>query len=41
MTGDFKLGPICQPERWYRDTLGLPHLFTFGKLAFFDCGRSR
>jgi predicted enzyme related to lactoylglutathione lyase len=23
--------------RWYRDVLGLPHLFTFGKLAFFDC----
>jgi catechol 2,3-dioxygenase-like lactoylglutathione lyase family enzyme len=23
--------------RWYRDVLGLPHLFTFGNLAFFDC----
>jgi DNA-binding CsgD family transcriptional regulator/catechol 2,3-dioxygenase-like lactoylglutathione lyase family enzyme len=22
---------------WYRDVLGLPHLFTFGDLAFFDC----
>ena len=22
---------------WYRDVLGLPHLFTFGTLAFFDC----
>jgi catechol 2,3-dioxygenase-like lactoylglutathione lyase family enzyme/DNA-binding CsgD family transcriptional regulator len=22
---------------FYRDTLGLPHLFTFGTLAFFDC----
>jgi DNA-binding CsgD family transcriptional regulator/catechol 2,3-dioxygenase-like lactoylglutathione lyase family enzyme len=22
---------------WYRDILGLPHLFTFGNLAFFDC----
>jgi catechol 2,3-dioxygenase-like lactoylglutathione lyase family enzyme len=26
---------------WYRDVLGLPHLFTFGKLAFFDCGGTR
>lgn len=51
MTGDFKLGPIGQvsrsvrdiaeSERWYRDTLGLPHLYTFGKLAFFDCGGTR
>ncbi len=24
---------------FYRDVLGLPHLFTFGELAFFDCGR--
>jgi DNA-binding CsgD family transcriptional regulator/catechol 2,3-dioxygenase-like lactoylglutathione lyase family enzyme len=41
------LGPIGQISRqvrdidaavrWYRDVLGLPHLFTFGKLAFFDC----
>src|SRR4051794_24581711 len=22
---------------WYRDVLGLQHLFTFGDLAFFDC----
>jgi catechol 2,3-dioxygenase-like lactoylglutathione lyase family enzyme len=22
---------------WYRDVLGLKHLFTFGSLAFFDC----
>jgi catechol 2,3-dioxygenase-like lactoylglutathione lyase family enzyme len=41
------LGPIGQISRqvrdidaavrWYRDVLGLPHLFTFGNLAFFDC----
>ncbi len=41
------LGPIGQISRsvkdiaaavaWYRDVLGLPHLYTFGKLAFFDC----
>lgn len=26
---------------FYRDTLGLPLLFTAGKLAFFDCGGIR
>jgi catechol 2,3-dioxygenase-like lactoylglutathione lyase family enzyme len=41
------LGPIGQISRqvrnleaavaWYRDVLGLPHQFTFGTLAFFDC----
>jgi DNA-binding CsgD family transcriptional regulator/catechol 2,3-dioxygenase-like lactoylglutathione lyase family enzyme len=45
------LGPIGQiarsvsdakvSEAWYRDVLGLPHLFTFGTLAFFDCGGTR
>jgi DNA-binding CsgD family transcriptional regulator/catechol 2,3-dioxygenase-like lactoylglutathione lyase family enzyme len=32
---------ILAAERWYRDVLGLPHLFTFGTLAFFDCGGVR
>lgn len=32
---------IAEAERWYRDTLGLPHLYTFGKLAFFDLGGTR
>ena len=32
---------IKQAEAWYREVLGLPHLFTFGKLAFFDCGGTR
>lgn len=32
---------VAEAERWYRDTLGLPHLFTYGKLAFFDCGGTR
>jgi DNA-binding CsgD family transcriptional regulator/catechol 2,3-dioxygenase-like lactoylglutathione lyase family enzyme len=51
MTMQLQLGPIGQisrsvrdiaeAERWYRDTLGLPHLYTFGKLAFFDCGGTR
>ena len=26
---------------WYDEVLGLPHLFTFGNLAFFDCDRTR
>jgi DNA-binding CsgD family transcriptional regulator/catechol 2,3-dioxygenase-like lactoylglutathione lyase family enzyme len=32
---------IQQSEAWYRDVLGLPHLYTFGHLAFFDCGGTR
>jgi DNA-binding CsgD family transcriptional regulator/catechol 2,3-dioxygenase-like lactoylglutathione lyase family enzyme len=45
------LGPIGQISRSVRDVeaakafyggvLGLPHLYTFGKLAFFDCGGTR
>lgn len=47
MNATLGLGPIGQiartvtdikaSEAWYRDILGLPHLFTFGNLAFFDC----
>ena len=32
---------IAVAEQWYGTTLGLPHLFTFGDLAFFDCGGTR
>ena len=32
---------IAASEAWYRDVLGLPHMFTFGELAFFDCGGTR
>lgn len=32
---------IEQSESWYRDTLGLQHLYTFGSLAFFNCGGTR
>jgi len=32
---------VERTEAFYRDTLGLPHLFTFGDLAFFDCGGTR
>jgi DNA-binding CsgD family transcriptional regulator/catechol 2,3-dioxygenase-like lactoylglutathione lyase family enzyme len=46
-----QLGPIGQiarsvsdtaaSEKWYREMLGLPHLYTYGTLAFFDCGGTR
>jgi catechol 2,3-dioxygenase-like lactoylglutathione lyase family enzyme len=32
---------VGRAEAFYRDVLGLPHLFTFGDLAFFDCGGTR
>jgi predicted enzyme related to lactoylglutathione lyase len=51
MSDQFALGPLGQvllavedipaAERFYRDVLGLKHLFTFGKLAFFDCHGTR
>ena len=32
---------VGRSEAFYRDTLGLPHLFTFGDLAFFRAGATR
>ncbi|HEX5370239.1 MAG TPA: VOC family protein [Dehalococcoidia bacterium] len=36
---------VKRAEAWYRDVLGLTHLYTFpssvGELAFFDCGGTR
>ena len=32
---------IAASQRWYGDVLGLTHLYTFGNLAFFDCGGVR
>jgi hypothetical protein len=32
---------IQQAETWYGTVLGLKHLFTFGKLAFFDLNGTR
>jgi catechol 2,3-dioxygenase-like lactoylglutathione lyase family enzyme len=32
---------IAAAENWYGKVLGLRHLYTFGKLAFFDCGGTR
>lgn len=35
------VGDIASAEQWYRQVLGLRHLYTFGKSAFFDCGGTR
>src|SRR5262245_4992242 len=50
-TTELRLGPIGQISRtvrdideackWYGQVLGLKHLYTFGKLAFFDLGGTR
>jgi DNA-binding CsgD family transcriptional regulator len=32
---------ITLAEAWYKNVLGLPHLYTFGNLAFFDCNGTR
>ena len=32
---------VARAERFYGTTLGLPHVFTFGDLAFFDAGGTR
>lgn len=32
---------VRRAERFYGETLGLPHVFTFGDLAFFDAGGVR
>ena len=32
---------VGRAERFYGTTLGLPHVFTFGDLAFFDAGGTR
>jgi len=36
-----EVGDIAAAEAFYGGTLGLPHLYTYGKLAFFDCGGTR
>ncbi|MQM27377.1 VOC family protein [Glycomyces albidus] len=51
MSRRLRLGAIGQISRgvsdidraveWYGETLGLPHLYTFGDLAFFDCAGTR
>jgi DNA-binding CsgD family transcriptional regulator/catechol 2,3-dioxygenase-like lactoylglutathione lyase family enzyme len=51
MTGSLTLGTISQISRivrniqeaqtWFSEVLGLKHLYSFGNLAFFDCGGIR
>lgn len=51
MSTPFQLGPLGQVSRsvrniqesesWYANVLGLEHLYTFGKLSFFDLGGTR
>jgi DNA-binding CsgD family transcriptional regulator/catechol 2,3-dioxygenase-like lactoylglutathione lyase family enzyme len=51
VNAELTLGPIGQVSRqvsdipravqWYTTVLGLPHLYTYGDLAFFDCGGTR
>jgi catechol 2,3-dioxygenase-like lactoylglutathione lyase family enzyme len=35
------VGDVAVAVRWYTEVLGLPHLYTFGDLAFLDCGGTR
>lgn len=35
------VGDIDVARHWYGEVLGLQHLFTFGKLSFFDCQGTR
>ncbi|HKY19309.1 MAG TPA: LuxR C-terminal-related transcriptional regulator [Rhizomicrobium sp.] len=49
--GELHMGPVGQiarrvkdiaaARRWYGEVLGLAHLYSFGDLAFFDCGGTR
>lgn len=51
MDGELRLGALGQVSRtvrdiaaarlWFADVLGLTHLYSFGTLAFFDCGGVR
>ncbi len=36
-----KVKDIAEARRWYGEVLGLKHLYSFGDLAFFDCGGVR
>jgi catechol 2,3-dioxygenase-like lactoylglutathione lyase family enzyme len=35
------VGDTAASEKWYREVLRLPYLYTFGTLAFFDIGGTR
>src|SRR6202012_736365 len=32
---------IAAARQWYGEVLGLKHLYSFGDMAFFDCGGTR
>lgn len=36
-----KVKDISAARQWYGEVLGLKHLYSFGDLAFFDCGGTR
>ncbi len=36
-----KVKDIAAARQWYGEVLGLKHLYSFGDLAFFDCGGTR
>ncbi|MGA0603275.1 LuxR C-terminal-related transcriptional regulator [Caulobacter sp. KR2-114] len=36
-----QVGDIEAATAFWRDVVGLPHLYTYGKLAFFDCAGAR
>lgn len=36
-----QVSDVPRAVEWYGTVLGLPHLYTFGDLAFFDCGGVR
>jgi DNA-binding CsgD family transcriptional regulator/catechol 2,3-dioxygenase-like lactoylglutathione lyase family enzyme len=36
-----RVADIAAARKWYGEVLGLPHLYSFGDLAFFDCGGTR
>ncbi|NIJ64988.1 catechol 2,3-dioxygenase-like lactoylglutathione lyase family enzyme [Sphingomonas leidyi] len=36
-----RVGDIAAARHWYGDVLGLEHLYSFGDIAFFDCGGVR
>lgn len=36
-----RVSDIVAAVAWYRDVLGLPHLYTYGDIAFFDAGGIR
>jgi DNA-binding CsgD family transcriptional regulator/catechol 2,3-dioxygenase-like lactoylglutathione lyase family enzyme len=32
---------VARSQEWYAKVLGLPHLYTFGQMTFFDCAGTR